>query len=365
MQKRAPSELFFDFYAHGTLGVCLYTLYLILVSMVRVAINGFGRIGRLALRNILRKEGIEVVAINDLVDTQTMAHLLQHDTAYRGFEKNVEYTENSLIVDGTSYSTYSEKDPAALPWKDLNIDIVLECTGIFRTRDGAEKHLQAGAKRVIISAPGKSDGITTFVRGINDDAYAGEDIIDNASCTTNCVSPVMQVLEEAFGVEKAMLTTIHSYTATQKLQDGPHKNLRLARAAAQNLIPSTTGAAIATTRVIPSLEGKFDGMAVRVPTLTVSLSDLTVLLSKEVTAEEVNAAFVAAAKGSLQGLLGVSTQPLVSSDYIQNTHSATVDLPLTKVVGGNLVKIIAWYDNEWGYANRLVDMVGVVAKTLE
>lgn len=334
------------------------------MAKIRVAINGFGRIGRLAFRSMLQAKGIEVVGINDLGDTPTMAHLFKYDTAYGTYDGVVSSDENHIYVNKKKYPAFSERDPEALPWKKLKVDIVLECTGVFRKKEGAEKHLTAGAKRVIISAPAKSDGISCYVRGANDKEYANEAIIDNASCTTNSAVPVMKVLEETFGVEKAMLTTVHSYTATQNLQDGLHKDLREARAAAMNLIPAETGSAIATTRVIPALEGKFHGMAVRVPNITVSLTDITAVLSEDVSVDAVNAAFVKASKKSLKGILAVNNEPLVSSDFVGNPHSAIVDLPLTKVVGGNLVKIIVWYDNEWGYANRLVEMMQAVGKKL-
>jgi glyceraldehyde 3-phosphate dehydrogenase len=264
-----------------------------------------------------------------------------------------------MLKVGSKYiPVYAERDPKLLPWKKVKVDVVLECTGVFRDHDGAMQHITAGAKRVIISAPSKGTDINTFVRGVNHTACSRSDkIIDNASCTTNSVAPVMQVLEQEFGVAKAMLTTIHSYTADQNLQDGPHKDLRRARAAAQNIVPTSTGAAIATTKTIPSLVEKFDGLAVRVPTVTVSLSDITVLLKKDVTIEMVNRAFKKAEKGVLKGILATSDEPLVSSDYIGSPYSCTVDLSLTQVVDGDMVKIIAWYDNEWGYANRLVEMV--------
>ena len=325
---------------------------------MRVAINGFGRIGRHAFKVAFAKKHIEIVAINDLTDADTLAHLLQYDTAYPEFTAGVSATKGMLKVGRTHIPVYAERDPKVLPWAKLKVDVVLECTGIFTDHNGAMQHVTAGAKRVIISAPAKGGDINTFVRGVNDGTCSKADIIiDNASCTTNSIAPVMQVLEQTFGIEKAMLTTIHSYTADQRLQDAPHSDLRRARAAAQNMVPTSTGAAIATAKTIPSLTGKFDGMAVRVPTITVSLSDITVLLKKNVTEDEVNKAFKKAEKGSLKGILATSDLPLVSSDYIGNPASCTVDTELTKVVDGNMVKIIIWYDNEWGYANRLVEMV--------
>lgn len=336
--------------------------------MTRVAINGFGRIGRLACKVIMEKflGKIEIVAINDLTDTATLAHLLKYDTAYGTFALPVEHNDKSLIIKGKKIHAFAEKDPSKLPWKKLKVDVVLECTGVFRTRDGAMMHIKAGAKKVIISAPSKDpDDIKGYVKGVNSDEYQNDDIIDNASCTTNCTAPVVQIIDSAFGIEKAMLTTIHSYTSDQNLQDAPHKDLRRARAAAANIVPTGTGAAKATTCVLPHLEGKFDGMAVRVPTLTVSLTDFTFLLKKNVSVEEVNAVFSKAAKGkNWKGVFTVTNEPLVSSDFIGNSYSSVVDLGLTKVVDGNLVKVVAWYDNEWGYANRLIEMVHIVGQTL-
>lgn len=330
----------------------------------RVAINGFGRIGRHAMKVMLEKKGLTVVAINDLTDTKTLAHLFTYDTAYADVDMDVSYDDDNLIIGEQTIPVFAERDPKKLPWKKLKVDVVIESTGVFRDRAGASQHLKAGAKAVVISAPGKGEDIETYVRGINCDEYEAEDIIDNASCTTNCTAPVMQVLEEEFGIEKAMLTTVHSYTADQRLQDAPHKDLRRARAAAQNIVPTTTGAAIATAKVIPSLDGVFDGMAIRVPTITVSLIDITVLLKSDVTIDEVNEAFERASLSKrYHGILAVSDEPLVSSDYIGNAYSATVDLGLTNVVDGNLVKVIAWYDNEWGYANRLVEMVDRVGRS--
>lgn len=332
------------------------------MKKIRVAINGFGRIGRLAAKIVLQHKNMHLVAINDLTDNKTLAHLFRHDTAYPEYPAEVSYDEQHMILGKKKIKAFAERDPSVLPWKKMKVDVVLECTGVFRDREGAGQHLHAGAKRVIISAPAKGDGIQCFVRGVNEKKYRSDNIIDNASCTTNCVAPVVHVMEKAFGIEKAMLTTVHSYTAAQRLQDAPHKDLRRARAAAQNIIPTSTGAAIATTKVIPSLEGNFDGLAIRVPTITVSLTDFTMLVSKNVTVEQVNKAFIKAARSTLEGVLAVTDEPLVSSDFIGDPHSAIVDLALTNVVGGNLVKVIAWYDNEWGYANRLVEMVNVVGK---
>jgi len=330
-------------------------------AKLRVAINGFGRIGRHALKVASKKKNIEVVAVNDLTDTKTLAHLLKYDTAYPDFEPKVSFDEKNIIVGSKKIVVFAEKDPANLPWKKLGIDVVIESTGRFTEAEAAKAHIKAGAKKVIISAPGKGE-LKTFVRGVNDSEYKGEQIIDNASCTTNCAAPMMLVLEKEFGIQKAMLTTVHSYTASQVLQDGPSKDLREARAAAANMVPTKTGAAVAVTRTIPELAGKFDGLSIRVPTITVSLTDLTVLVKKNVTVEQLNKAFVKASKTYLKNILAVSSEPLVSSDYIGNPFSVIIDLELTRVVDGNLVKIVGWYDNEWGYANRLIEMVEIVGK---
>ena len=333
--------------------------------MIKIAINGFGRIGRHSLKVAWDRDDLEIVAINDLTDNKTLAHLLKYDTAYPDFAPDVTYDDGHIIIDGKEIKAFSERDPAALPWKDLGVDVVLECTGVFRTKEKAGLHLEAGAKKVVLSAPGKGEGVESYVRGINCESYAGEDVIDNASCTTNCTAPVMKVLEDQFGVEKALLTTVHAYTADQNLQDGPHSDLRRARAAAQNMVPTSTGAAVATCKVIPSIQGKFDGMAIRVPTITVSLIDASVVLKRDVTAEEVNQKMREASETYLKGILAVTDEPLVSSDFIGNPYSSTVDLALTKVSGGNLVKVISWYDNEWGYATRLVEMVEIVGRHLK
>ena len=330
--------------------------------MLKVAINGFGRIGRHSLKVAWDRDDMEIVAINDLTDNKTLAHLLKHDTAYPDWGHEISFDEEHLIIDGKKIKAYSERDPVQLPWKELEVDVVMESTGIFRTSEKAGLHLQAGAKKVVLSAPGKGDDIETYVRGINCGSYSGAKIIDNASCTTNCTAPVVQALHKKFGVEKALLNTIHSYTSDQNLQDAPHSDLRRARAAAQNMIPTSTGAAKATTKVIPDLAGKFDGMAIRVPTLTVSLVDFALVLGKNVTVEEVNECLREASETYLKGILAVTDEPLVSSDFIGNPYSSTADLSFTKVAGGNLVKVISWYDNEWGYANRLVEMVEIVGK---
>ncbi len=326
--------------------------------MIKLAINGFGRIGRNAFKIARERSDIEIVAVNDLTDTKTLAHLLKHDSTYGTYARNVSYDDKHIIVEGDKIQVFSEKDPASLPWKKLGIDVVIESTGLFRTLEDAKKHIEAGAKKVVISAPGKSDEIKTVVLGVNDDIVESSDeVISNASCTTNCIAPVMKVLEDNFGIEKAMMTTVHSYTASQKLLDAPAKDLREARSAAENIVPTTTGASQAAARAIPSLKGKFNGLSIRVPTPVVSLSDITAVLKKDVTKEELNDVFKKAAKDPYyEGILGVTEEELVSIDFRGNSHSAIVDLPLTDVVGGNLVKIVAWYDNEWGYSNRLVEL---------
>ena len=322
----------------------------------KIAINGFGRIGRAAFKIILERDDAEVVAINDLTDIKTLAYLLQHDTAHGTLSHEVTFDDTHIIVDGKSFMVLSEREPAALPWGEYAVDVVLECTGIFRTTEQASAHVTAGAGRVVISAPAKDGETPTLVKGVMDTCPVDVSVVNNASCTTNCIAPVVQVIEKNFGIEKAMMTTVHAYTADQNLVDGPHKDLRRARAAAQNIVPTTTGAAIATTKVIPDLVGKFDGMAIRVPVITGSLSDITFLTKKDVTAEDVNATLTAAADNDFNGIIAVTNSPIVSSDIIGNAASSIVDLSLTKVVDGNLLKVVAWYDNEWGYANRLVEV---------
>jgi glyceraldehyde 3-phosphate dehydrogenase len=329
------------------------------MAKTRVAINGFGRIGRNAFKIAFARGDLEVVAINDITDTKTLAYLLKHDSNYGTYDKTVTYDETSLTVDGQKIAVCAIKDPATLPWKDLQVDVVIESTGRFTKKEDAELHITAGAKRVVISGPTKSEGVDTIVLGANDDKLEGASkVISNASCTTNSLGAVMAILDSTFGVEKSMLTTVHSYTASQALQDAPNKDLREGRNAAENIVPTTTGAAIAVTLTLPQLKGKFDGLSIRVPTPVVSISDVTVLLSKDATVEEINEAFKkAAAEPYYQGILGVTEEPLVSSDFIGNSHSGIIDLLLTKVVGGNLAKVMVWYDNEWGYSNRLVEVV--------
>ncbi len=332
------------------------------MAAVRVAINGFGRIGRSAFKIAWERNDIEVVAVNDLTDTKTLAYLLKHDSNYGTYGHEVSHDEQSILVDGRSVRVLAEKDPSVLPWGDLGVDVVIESTGFFTDKEGASKHIQAGAKRVVISGPTKSEGVDMIVLGANDDRVANStEVVSNASCTTNSLGAVMAILDAEFGVQKSMLTTIHSYTASQRLQDAPAKDLREGRNAAENIVPTTTGAAIAVTKTLPQLEGKFDGLSVRVPTPVVSLSDVTVLLERDTTVEEINDAFTKAAEADYyRGILAVTQEQLVSSDFIGNSHSGIVDLPLTKVVDGNLAKIMVWYDNEWGYSNRLVELVADV-----
>lgn len=333
------------------------------MTKTRIAINGFGRIGRAAFKIALEKSDIEVVAINDLTSGDILAHLLRYDTAYGHYRKTVVSEGNTLLVDGKKFPVYAEPDPKKLPWKQLAVDVVLECTGRFTDTVSARQHIVAGAKQVILSAPAKGDTDTpTFLIGVNEDAYARETVLSNASCTTNSLAPIAKILHNAFGIEKALMTTIHSYTADQNLQDGPHNDLRRARAAAQNIVPTTTGAAIAVTETIPELRGFFDGISVRVPTLVVSLSDCTFLLKRKTTKEEINTVFKdASLTERYQRVLGVTEEPLVSSDFIGNPYSSIVDLSMTRVVDGDLVKVVAWYDNEWGYSNRLVEMAQLIA----
>lgn len=329
----------------------------------KIAINGFGRIGRNAFKLAFERDDIEVAAINDLTDTKTLAHLLKHDSTYGTYHYDVSYDENSIFVAGKQIRVLAERDPALLPWGEFGIDVVIEATGLFVQPEKARAHINAGAKKVVISAPAKGEGAKFIVLGVNEHELTREDdIISNASCTTNCIAPVMAVLEREFGIEKSLMTTVHSYTASQRILDAPAKDLREARSAAENIVPTTTGAAIATAKVIPSLEGKFDGLSVRVPTAVVSLSDITAVLKRNTTKEEINEVFKrAAADPFYQGILAVTDEPLVSMDFKGNSHSSIVDLSLTNVVDGNLIKVVAWYDNEWGYSNRLVEIVADVA----
>lgn len=325
--------------------------------MKNIAINGFGRIGRLVFREILKREGFQVCAINDLTDAATLAHLLKYDSVHGKLENNIEVKDNIIVVDGREIKIFAEKDPGQLPWRELNIDLVVESTGVFRTREKAAKHIKAGAKKVIISAPAKDDVDMTFVLGVNDEALKAEhEIVSNASCTTNCLAPVMKVITDNFEVESAFMTTIHSYTSDQRLLDYPHRDLRRARAAALNIIPTTTGAASATGKVIPSLMGKIDGMAVRVPTPNGSLVDVTIALDRETTKAEINGMIKKAAETTLKGILEYSEAPLVCSDIIGNSASSIFDSQVT-MVNDKMIKILSWYDNEMGYSCRVVDLM--------
>jgi len=331
---------------------------------MNLAINGFGRIGRSAFKVAYGRKNLKIVGVNDLTDTKTLAHLLQHDTAYHKWCHDVTYDEKNIIINGEKIPVFAEKDPTLLPWGKLKVDVIIESTGRFTSEEGAKMHIKAGAKKVIISAPAKGGVVPTYVRGVNCSKVKGEKstVINNASCTTNSLAPVMAVLHEKFGVNKAIMSTVHGYTNDQNLQDGPHKDLRRARAAAENIIPTTTGAAIAVTEVLPELEGSFDGLALRVPVPVVSLSDITCVLKKKVTVEEVNKVLVEASKLlRFKNILAVTNEPLVSSDFVGNTYSAIVDLALTKVVQGDLVKVVAWYDNEMGYSHRLIELVEMYA----
>ena len=332
----------------------------------RIAINGFGRIGRNAFKVAFDRSDCEVVAINDLTDTKTLAHLLKHDSNYGTYQHEVSYDETSIVVNGKHIKVLAEKEPISLPWKDLKVDVVIESTGFFVDPAKAKGHIEAGAHKVVISAPAKGEGATTVVLGVNEDKLEdASDIISNASCTTNCITPVAAVIESHFGIEKAMMTTVHSYTASQRLQDAPAKDLREARSAAENIVPTTTGASIAAGQALPALQGIFGGLSVRVPTPVVSLSDFVIITKRAVTPEEVNDVFRKAAQEPYyQGILAVTDEPLVSSDFIGNSHSCIVDTNLTAVVAGNMLKVVAWYDNEWGYSNRLVEVVADAGRLL-
>ena len=333
---------------------------------VRVGINGFGRIGRQSLKAILeRAPDVEVVAVNDLVETSLNALLFKHDSTYGAFPGSVDHTDDSLIIDGREIKVLKEKDPAALPWGDLGVDIVLESTGIFTDATKAKAHIDAGAQKVIISAPAKNEDIT-IVLGVNEDRYdpATHNVISNASCTTNCLAPAAKVVHDLLGIEKGLMNTIHSYTNDQRILDVAHKDPRRARSAGQNIIPTTTGAAKALALVIPDLKGRFDGFSLRVPTPTVSVVDFTATVNRETSVDELNEAFRAAAAGPMQGILGVTDEPLVSMDFKGDERSSIIDSASTMVLGGTMVKVIAWYDNEWGYSCRIADLIAHVAARL-
>jgi len=328
--------------------------------MTKVAINGFGRIGRLTFKVLLENDNMEVVAINDLTDPKTLAHLLKYDSVHGRFPGTVEASDDSLIVNGTTVKIYAERDPANLPWGDLGVEVVLESTGIFRDAAGAGKHIEAGAKKVVISAPAKGD-VPTVVLGVNDDTLTGDEtVMSNASCTTNCLAPVAKVLDDNWGIESGYISTIHAYTSDQRLQDAPHSDLRRARAAAYSIIPTSTGAAKAVGLVLPQLQGKLDGIALRVPIPDGSLTDLTCTLKSETTAEEINTAMKAAADGPMKGILEYVVDPIVSIDIVGNPHSSIFDAALTST-NGKLVKVVSWYDNEAGYANRAADLIAKIS----
>jgi len=328
------------------------------MSKINLAINGFGRIGRAACKIIIDSfPKVNIVAINDLTDSHTLAYLMKVDSCYGRYAHKISATKDAIIVNGHKIPVFASKDPSELPWKELKVNVVLECTGKFRNKDELGLHLKAGAEKVILSAPPKKSDVKTIVLGVNENKLNKSDkIISCASCTTNCLAPVTEVIRQNFGIKKAIMTTIHSYTADQNLVDGPHKDLRRARAAALNIVPTTTGAAVSVTETIPSLKNNFDGLAVRVPTPVGSLCDTVYLLKKKTTAEAVNQAFKKAASSKFKHIIEASEEELVSTDIVGNPHSAIVDLLTTKVVGGDLLKLVAWYDNEWGYANRLVEL---------
>ncbi|MGA8568191.1 MAG: type I glyceraldehyde-3-phosphate dehydrogenase [Candidatus Binataceae bacterium] len=332
---------------------------------IRIGINGFGRIGRMAFRAMLGKKEVEVVAVNDITDAKTLAHLLKHDSVHGSLKHQVKTEGNQIMLDGHAFRVIAERDPAKLPWKELKVDVVIESTGLFTAREKAALHLSAGARKVVISAP--ADGVdVTLCMGVNQQAYdpGKHHVISNASCTTNCLAPAAKVLHESFGIVHGLMTTIHSYTSDQMLQDGPHKDLRRARAAALSMVPTSTGAAKAIGLVLPMLNGKLDGIAIRVPTPNVSVVDLTATVERDADESSVNGAMKKAAEGELRGILAYSDEPLVSVDFNGNPHSSIFDAPLTKVLGKRLVKIFSWYDNEWGYSNRLADVTAFVASKI-
>ncbi|HEX38197.1 MAG TPA: type I glyceraldehyde-3-phosphate dehydrogenase [Candidatus Cloacimonetes bacterium] len=331
--------------------------------MINIGINGFGRIGRLVFRIMMQRNNFKVIAVNDITDAKTLAQLLKYDTTHGKYPGTIEEQDGNLIVDGNVIKVYAIKDPAELPWKELGVDVVVESTGVFRKREQIAKHLEAGAKKVLLTVPAKDEIDATIVLGVNDYMLKPEDkIVSNASCTTNCLAPVVKVLNDNFGVKYGLMTTVHAYTNDQKILDSPHKDLRRARTAAMNIIPTTTGAAKAAGKVIPELNGKLDGMAMRVPVQDGSIVDFLCILEKDATEEEINNAMRKASMNEMKGILEYSEDPLVSSDIIGNPHSSIFDSQLTKVMGGNFVKVISWYDNEWGYSNRVVDLIELIMK---
>ncbi len=333
------------------------------MAIKKVAINGFGRIGRLTFRNLLKRKGIKVVAINDLTDNATLAHLLKYDSAQGTFDGAVSSTEDTLIVKGKKIKAFSERNPENLPWKKLGVDLVLECTGVFRTKEKAGLHLTAGAKDVIISAPAKSEGVQTIVLGVNDNKLdRRKNVFSNASCTTNCLAPVAKIINDKWGLKVGSMTTTHAYTSDQRIQDAPHSDLRRARAAAYNIVPTSTGAAIAVGKVVPEVAGKLSAIALRVPTVTGSLIEVNALVKKKTTVKEINATFKKMAEGKMKGILEYQTDPIVSSDIVRNPHSSIFDSLMTDVIGGNFIKVVSWYDNEAGYSARLADLAALILK---
>jgi len=327
--------------------------------MIKVAINGFGRIGRMVFRAGLHHPDIQFVAVNDLTDTKTLAHLLRYDSVHGMFEGDITYDEKSITINGNKLLVFSERDPTNLPWGELDIDVVVESTGFFRTEDKAGLHLIAGAKKVVLSAPGKGN-IFTIVKGVNEHLYAGQKIVSNASCTTNCLAPLVKVLNDNFGIEKGFMTTIHGYTADQRLVDAPHSDLRRARHAALSIVPTSTGAAVAVAEVIPELKGKLDGLAMRVPVPDGSITDFTCEVKQDVTVEQINELFKNVSNHELKGIIQYMQDPIVSVDVINNPHSSIFDAALTKVIDRRLVKIVSWYDNEWGYSHRMIDIINKI-----
>jgi len=330
--------------------------------MIKVAINGFGRIGRAAAKIILNSDDLELVAVNDLADPETLLFLLAHDSVYGLFDKKITVSDKEITIDDKKIHFFSKPEPSKLPWEALDADVVIESTGFFLTTEACRDHIRAGARKVIISAPAKDNETPTYLLGVNANQYQGEEIISNASCTTNCIAPVIKILNDNFGIKQSLMTTVHSYTADQNLVDGPHDDLRRARAAACNIVPTTTGAAKAVTKIIKELDKKFDGLAIRVPTPSVSLADIVAVVEKTTTIDEINRTLESASQSEMRDILAVTSEPIVSSDLIGNSASSIVDLNLTNVVGGNLIKVISWYDNEWGYSCRLVDMTKLVGK---
>jgi glyceraldehyde 3-phosphate dehydrogenase len=330
--------------------------------MARLAINGFGRIGRAAAKIALDFPDFDLVAINDLTDAETLISLLRYDSVYGIYNKKIEVFNDSIKINDNKIHFYQEEEPKNLPWQALDVDVVIESTGVFLTSKKCNDHISAGAKKVVMSAPAKDDETPTYLIGVNEDQYRGENIISNASCTTNCIAPIIKILNDKFGVKQSLMTTIHSYTADQNLVDGPHKDLRRARAAAMNIVPTTTGAAKSVAKIIKDLDNKFDGLSIRVPTPIVSIADIVAVLEKPTTIEEINREFERVSQVDLKNILAVTDNPVVSSDFIGNEMSAIVDLSLTNVVGGNLVKVIAWYDNEWGYSKRLVEIASLISR---